>query len=59
MERDHRSAEDAGADDPEVKEGMRRAGADTVKSSPDHFRSQIQKEMAQWEPLIKEIADKK
>jgi tripartite-type tricarboxylate transporter receptor subunit TctC len=47
------------ADDPEVKEGMRRAGADTVKSSPDHFRSQIQKEMAQWEPLIKEIADKK
>jgi tripartite-type tricarboxylate transporter receptor subunit TctC len=47
------------ADDPEVKEAMRRAGADTVRSTPDQYRAQIQQEMAQWEPLIKEIAEKK
>jgi tripartite-type tricarboxylate transporter receptor subunit TctC len=47
------------ADDPEVKEAMRRAGADTVKTTPEQYRAQIQQEMAQWEPLIKEIAEKK
>jgi tripartite-type tricarboxylate transporter receptor subunit TctC len=47
------------ADDPEVKEAMRRAGADTVRSTPDQYRAQIQQEMAQWEPVIKEIAEKK
>ena len=47
------------ADDPEVKEAMRRAGADTVRSTPDQYRAQIRQEMAQWEPLIKEIAEKK
>jgi tripartite-type tricarboxylate transporter receptor subunit TctC len=47
------------ADDPEVKENMRRGGANTVKSTPDQFRAQIQQEMAQWKPLISEIAEKK
>jgi tripartite-type tricarboxylate transporter receptor subunit TctC len=46
------------ADDPEVKETMRRAGASTVKTTPDQFRAQIEQEMAQWKPLIKEIAEK-
>ncbi len=46
------------ADDPEVKETMRKAGANTVKTTPDQFRAQIQQEMAQWKPLIKEIAEK-
>ena len=46
------------ADDPEVKETMRKAGANTVKTTPEQYRSQIQQEMAQWEPLIKEIAEK-
>ena len=45
------------ADDAEVKETMRRAGASTVKTTPDQFRAQIQQEMAQWQPLIKEIAE--
>jgi len=47
------------ADDPEVKEAMRRAGADTVKTSPAEYRAQIQEEIAQWKPLIAEIAHKK
>jgi tripartite-type tricarboxylate transporter receptor subunit TctC len=47
------------ADDPEVKETMRRAGANTVKTTPDQYRAQIQQEMAQWKPLIEEIAEKK
>ncbi len=47
------------ADDPEVKEKMRRAGADTVKTTPVQFRTQIQQEMAQWKLLIAEIAEKK
>jgi tripartite-type tricarboxylate transporter receptor subunit TctC len=46
------------ADDPEVKDAMRRSGANTVKTTPERFRAQIQQEMAQWEPLIKEIAEK-
>jgi tripartite-type tricarboxylate transporter receptor subunit TctC len=46
------------ADDPEVKETMRRAGASTVKTTPEQFRAQIEQEMAQWKPLIKEIAEK-
>ena len=45
------------ADDAEVKETMRRAGASTVKTTPDQFRAQIRQEMAQWQPLIKEIAE--
>jgi tripartite-type tricarboxylate transporter receptor subunit TctC len=47
------------ADDPEVKEAMRRAGADTVKTTPPEYRAQIQEEIAQWKPLIAEIAQKK
>jgi tripartite-type tricarboxylate transporter receptor subunit TctC len=47
------------ADDPEVKETMRKAGASTVKTTPDQYRAQIQLEMAQWKPLIDEIAEKK
>jgi tripartite-type tricarboxylate transporter receptor subunit TctC len=46
------------ADDPEVKETMRRAGANTVKTTPDQFRAQIEQEMVQWKPLIQEIAEK-
>jgi len=47
------------ADDPEVKEAMRKAGADTVKTTPDEYRAQIEQEIAQWKPLIAEIAHKK
>jgi tripartite-type tricarboxylate transporter receptor subunit TctC len=43
------------ADDPNVTEAMRKAGADTVKTTPDEFRAQIQREIAQWRPLIAEI----
>jgi tripartite-type tricarboxylate transporter receptor subunit TctC len=46
------------ADDPEVKETMRKAGANTVKTTPDQFRTQIQQEMEQWKPLIAEIAER-
>jgi tripartite-type tricarboxylate transporter receptor subunit TctC len=46
------------ADDPEVKETMRKAGANTVKTTPAQFRAQIEQEMEQWKPLIKEIAEK-
>jgi tripartite-type tricarboxylate transporter receptor subunit TctC len=47
------------ADDPAMKESMRKAGADTVKSTPDQYRAQIAQEIAQWKPLIAEIAEKK
>jgi tripartite-type tricarboxylate transporter receptor subunit TctC len=47
------------ADDPEVKEAMRRAGADTVKTTPAEYRAQIQQEIAQWKPLIAEIGQKR
>jgi tripartite-type tricarboxylate transporter receptor subunit TctC len=46
------------ADDPEVKETMRKSGASTVKTTPAQFRAQIEQEMEQWKPLIKEIAEK-
>jgi len=46
------------ADDPDVKETMRKAGADTVKTTPAEFGAQIKEEMAQWEPLIKQIEAK-
>jgi tripartite-type tricarboxylate transporter receptor subunit TctC len=46
------------ADDPDVKEAWRKAGADTVKSTPDEYRAQIRQEIAQWKPLIGEIAEK-
>ena len=35
------------------------AGADTVKSTPEEYRAQITQEIAQWKPLIAEIAEKK
>jgi tripartite-type tricarboxylate transporter receptor subunit TctC len=44
------------ADDPETKEAMRKAGATTVKTTPEQFRAQIALEMTQWKPLIQEIA---
>jgi tripartite-type tricarboxylate transporter receptor subunit TctC len=47
------------ADDPEVKEIMARSGADTVKTTPEQFRAQIIREIAQWKPLIQEIAERK
>jgi tripartite-type tricarboxylate transporter receptor subunit TctC len=47
------------ADDPEIKEAMRRAGANTVKTTPEQYRAQIEQEIAQWKPLIQEIAEKK
>jgi tripartite-type tricarboxylate transporter receptor subunit TctC len=47
------------AGDPEVKESMRKAGANTVKTTPEQYRAQIQQEIAQWKPLIGEIAEKK
>jgi len=46
------------ADDPGVKEAWRKAGADTAKTTPDQFRAQIGEEIAQWRPLIGEIAEK-
>jgi tripartite-type tricarboxylate transporter receptor subunit TctC len=33
------------ADDPDAKETMRKAGASTVKTTPEQFRAQIQQEM--------------
>jgi tripartite-type tricarboxylate transporter receptor subunit TctC len=47
------------ADDPETKDIMRKAGADTVKTTPEQYRAQIAQEIAQWKPLIQEIAEKK
>jgi tripartite-type tricarboxylate transporter receptor subunit TctC len=47
------------ADDPEVKDIMRKAGADTVKTTPEQFRAQIDQEIAQWKPLVQEIAERK
>jgi tripartite-type tricarboxylate transporter receptor subunit TctC len=46
------------ADDPGMKESMRKAGADTVKSTPEEYRAQIAQEIAQWKPLIAEIEKK-
>jgi tripartite-type tricarboxylate transporter receptor subunit TctC len=46
------------ADDPEVKEGMRTVGADTIKTTPDQFRALIQQEIAEWKPLSAEIGKK-
>ena len=46
-------------DDPEVKEIMRKAGADTVKTTPEQYRAQIVREIAQWKPLVEEIAERK
>jgi len=47
------------ADDPEVKDIMGKAGADTVKTTPEQFRAQILQEIAQWKPLIQEITERK
>jgi tripartite-type tricarboxylate transporter receptor subunit TctC len=47
------------ADDPGVRASMRKAGADTVKNTPDEYRAQILREIVQWKPLIAEIADRK
>jgi tripartite-type tricarboxylate transporter receptor subunit TctC len=47
------------ADDPEVKESMRKAGASTVKTTPAQYRGQIEQEIAQWKPLISEITEKR
>jgi hypothetical protein len=46
------------ADDPEVIAAMRKLGGNTVKSTPEQFRAQIDQEIEQWKPLIKEIAEK-
>lgn len=47
------------ADDPEVKDIMGKAGADTVKTTPEEYGAQILREIAQWKPLIQEIAERK
>ena len=39
-------------------EAWRKAGADTVKTTPDQYRAQIKQEIGQWKPLIGEIAEK-
>jgi tripartite-type tricarboxylate transporter receptor subunit TctC len=46
------------ADDPEVKEALRQAGGNTVKTTPEQFRKQIEQEMAQWKPMVAEILAK-
>jgi tripartite-type tricarboxylate transporter receptor subunit TctC len=46
------------ADDPEIIAAMRKLGGNTVKSTPEQFRAQINQEIEQWKPLIKEIAEK-
>ena len=46
------------ADDPEIKATMRKAGGNTVKTTPEEFRAQIAKEMAQWKPMVAEILAK-
>jgi tripartite-type tricarboxylate transporter receptor subunit TctC len=46
------------ADDPEIKEQMRKAGSSTVKTTPAQFRTQIEQEMAQWKPMVAEILAK-
>jgi tripartite-type tricarboxylate transporter receptor subunit TctC len=46
------------ADDPEIKEQMRKAGGSTVKTTPAQFRTQIEQEMAQWRPMVAEILAK-
>jgi tripartite-type tricarboxylate transporter receptor subunit TctC len=46
------------ADDPEIKEQIRKAGSSTVKSTPAQFRAQIEQEMAQWKPMVAEIMAK-
>ncbi len=46
------------ADDPEVADALRKLGSNTVKSTPEQFRKQIEQEMAQWKPLVAEILEK-
>ena len=33
--------------------------ANTVKTTPEQYRAQIDQEIAQWKPFIQEIAEKK
>jgi tripartite-type tricarboxylate transporter receptor subunit TctC len=47
------------ADDPEVKKAMVKAGANTFKTTPEQYTKQIQDEIAQWKPLLAEIASTK
>jgi tripartite-type tricarboxylate transporter receptor subunit TctC len=47
------------ADDPEVIEGMKKAGSSTIKQTPEQFRAQIAQEIEQWQPFIKARAEKK
>ena len=42
------------ADDPELVEAVRKVGASTVKSTPAQFRAQIQHEIKQWKPFLRE-----
>jgi tripartite-type tricarboxylate transporter receptor subunit TctC len=47
------------ANDPEVKKAMVKAGANTVRTTPEQYAQQIQDEIAQWKPLLAEITTKK
>ena len=47
------------ADQPAIKEAMKKAGSATVKSSPEQFKAQILDEIGQWKPLLAEIASRK
>jgi tripartite-type tricarboxylate transporter receptor subunit TctC len=47
------------AADPEIQKAMVKAGANTVKTTPEQYAKQIQDEIAQWRPLLAEIAAKK
>lgn len=47
------------AEQADIKETMRKAGALLVKSTPEQFQAQIADEIKQWKPLLSEIAAKK
>lgn len=44
------------ADDPKVQKTMVESGATAVKTTPEQFAQKIQAEIAQWKPLLAEIA---
>jgi tripartite-type tricarboxylate transporter receptor subunit TctC len=47
------------AADPDVQKSMAIAGASTVFTTPEEYKSRIGQEVEQWKGLLKEIADKK
>jgi tripartite-type tricarboxylate transporter receptor subunit TctC len=47
------------ADDEEVKKAMVKAGANTLKTTPEQYAKQILAEIDQWKPLLAEITSTK